>query len=330
MKPETTSVGAAAVPVAIVLAVLVSVRTLRSAPAISPNASGQQAVPGGVPTTPHFEAASIRPCVMGVGTGRGGSTPPIATPGRWNAPCTSVAALIRWAYLGNPEKPAHDPIVGSPDWIASERYEISAVADGNPTRAMMTGPMLQVLLEDRFSLRIHRETKDAALYALTVAPSGFKLPPFDTVSDCVNYGPNNWPPIPRKPPCGRGGAPIRGIPDDEGNVALYTFSTRKGTGVDRTYDALPVTMTHLSMYLSGLLDRPVIDKTGIAGRFDVHLEFSPDGTSLPPDPAAAAASPSTAPPIFTAVREQLGLMLDPARGPWEVFVIDRIERPSPN
>jgi uncharacterized protein (TIGR03435 family) len=99
-------------------------------------------------------------------------------------------------------------------------------------------------------------------------------------------------------------------------------------------DAEGSTLSEFSKLLNLVLDRPVMDKTGIAGRFDIHLEFSLDQVTpgllgLVPDAPAEAADP-TGLTIFTAIQERLGLKLEPAKGPVELLVIDHVEKPSTN
>jgi uncharacterized protein (TIGR03435 family) len=88
-----------------------------------------------------------------------------------------------------------------------------------------------------------------------------------------------------------------------------------------------MTIDEISAYLVQVLDRPVINKTGIGGIFHLHVEFAPDGTKFAP---AGPADPTGGPSIFTAFEEQLGLKLEPAKGPGEFLVIDSVERPSEN
>jgi uncharacterized protein (TIGR03435 family) len=88
-------------------------------------------------------------------------------------------------------------------------------------------------------------------------------------------------------------------------------------------------MTILSAVLSRLTNRMVIDKTGLSDRYDGSLEFTPEPMMLPPNlPPGAPASPPDAPSLFTALKEQLGLKLEPGRGPVDVVVVDRIEHPT--
>jgi uncharacterized protein (TIGR03435 family) len=124
-----------------------------------------------------FEVASIKPC-------KGDGGPEGSSPGRLNLGCRSVIDLIRSAYVFYVDGHFHlgyvdrVPIEGGPGWINSERYDINAKAEGTPGEGMMQGPMLQALLERRFKLKVHRETKEGAAYAITVAKSGAKLQPF--------------------------------------------------------------------------------------------------------------------------------------------------------
>jgi uncharacterized protein (TIGR03435 family) len=203
------------------------------------------------------------------------------------------------------------PILGGPSWINTERYMINAKAEGTPSQPMMRGPMLQALLEDRFQLKIRREIREVPVYVLTVAKGGPKLKASKEGS-CPTPGP------PAGVSC-------------PGSVWI----ARKG--LNMTVDQQE-TLDGLARMLIQRLGRPVIDKTGIKGMFDFHLEFAPDettGGTLPGGgdragaPADTPADPS-GPSIFTAVQEQLGLKLDSARGPGEVLVIDRVERPSEN
>jgi bla regulator protein blaR1 len=275
------------------------------------NAPRVQAQPATVTTASKFEVASIRPCKPGVSTGQDSS------PGRLSYGCTPLVdvnniGLIQLAYVrfaGGHSNPFRVlTIEGGPKWIHSEFFQIDAKAEGHPSVAMMQGPMLQALLEDRFKLKIHRETRQGPVYELTPAKSVSKLKPFQEGS-CVPSAP----PFPPLPP---GQAYCHEVVSP-GSV------NAEGRG-----------LTDLSGLLSLILDRPVLDKTGITGKFDIHLRFSPNELAArpqepPPDTPDAAADPN-GPTVFTAIQEQLGLRLVPAKGPIDVLVIDRVERPSEN
>jgi uncharacterized protein (TIGR03435 family) len=272
-----------------------------------------------------FDVASIRRCApdeQNRGTRGGGPSP-----GRIAWGCFTVLDLVAIAYLGGPlgELTEHRrPIVNGMDWIRSERYTISALAEGNPPRDVMTGPMLRTLLEERFKLAIHRETREVPIYRLLTAANGARLHAFVEGAACAPWGSPEyewgriWPAPPRKPPCD----------PDGGFKGLVRTGRRGGNG---TYDRIPGTLDNLAVTLGDLLRRPVVNATTITGKFDLHLEFSPDGTSLAPDPATAQLiDPPTAPSIFTALQEQLGLRLEAARGPWDFLVIGSVERPTEN
>jgi uncharacterized protein (TIGR03435 family) len=206
--------------------------------------------------------------------------------------------------------------MGGPDWIRSALYEIDARADGNPNEEMMQGPMLQALLEDRFQLKIRRERKEVPVYSLTVSQGGSKLTPFQEGS-CI--------PIPSTVP-----TPVLAA----GQEYCKGF-WKVMVGTQPVVAAQGSTLTQFSQLLTLVLDRPVIDKTGISAKFDIHLEFAPDASTpkfLPGGelgiPAGAVANPAGV-SIFTAI-QQLGLKLEPAQGPREFLVIDHVERPTGN
>jgi uncharacterized protein (TIGR03435 family) len=286
---------------------------------------------------PVFEVASVKPCApgdsgggRGKGGGRSGGDGSGAgpSPDRLTMACQPLINLMRQAYItfanGNPRNaPRYVVIEGGPAWIKSDRYQVTAKAEGTPGQEMMRGPMLQALLEERFQLKIHRETREVPVYALTVAKGGPKLHEFDETT----CRPLPMPP-PKTPIPGPGEQPycdMNWIDRKGSNTVVYT------TG--KTLDSF-------ASLLGNVLDRPVFDKTGIAGKFIFHLEFLPDesspgsifaGRGGEPVPAPAAASdPNGGPSIFTAIQEQMGLKLEPAKGPREFIVIDRAEKPAEN
>jgi uncharacterized protein (TIGR03435 family) len=184
------------------------------------------------------------------------------------------------------------PIEGGPAWINSIRYDIDTKAGGAPGLEMMSGPMMQALLEDRFQLKIRRDIRAVPVYELTVAKGGPKLQAAQA-GRCVTADPG--PPEPGKPwvpPCGA-------IQERSPNDGIYTYGQ---------------TMAGLCRQFSGSLGRDVIDKTGIAGSFDIHLELSFDDLSprdddapiAPTDPAAPGFSADPFGAISAAV-QKLGL-----------------------
>jgi len=261
---------------------------------------------------PKFEAASIRPCDPAARTGARRSENANPTPGSLAISCVTVKDLVEMAYHFGVDRSEYShtvlqvPIEGGPGWVYSERFTINARAAGDPGPSVTRGRMLQALLEERFNLKVRRVSKEVPVYALTIAKGGPKLEPFQEGS-CIELKPG--PPDPdRKPFCGVG-------------------RSKRNSSV-RTYEFFKMTVAELAQNMgvnSGprLLDRPVIDKTGLTGLFNFTLTYEPE-SSAPPD------EPSTGPSIFTAVQEQLGLKLEPAKGPADFLVIDSVTRPSEN
>jgi uncharacterized protein (TIGR03435 family) len=205
-----------------------------------------------------------------------------------------------------------------PSWADSEHYDIQAKADGNPSVRQMEGPMLQAILEDRFKLAIHRETRQLPVYELAVGKAGAKLQPTKEGS-CTPYLVDSAPP-----------APAPGQPQ----LSFCGFHAGLDDGLNRTLEGQAITMALLASTLSrsytARLGRNVIDATGLTGAYDVHLKWAIDSLAAPAGPDATPASDGAGPSIFTALQEQLGLKLESAKGPVEVLVIDHIERPSAN
>ncbi len=240
-----------------------------------------------------------------------------SSPGRLRTGCSRLTALINDAYVrfatGGPEAEA-TPMLGGPAWLRSALYDINATAEGAPGVGMMLGPMLQVLLEERFRLKVHWETREGSVYFLTVGRGGSKLRP-SAEDSCAPY---TFPAPPLKAGQKLCGSNIRLTPGARG-------SARPRTAVE----SLGATLDDFCKLVTNIVDRQVINKTGVVGRFDIRFDFSGDGPEVDPAPAnAQRSSDSAAPSIFTAIQEQLGLRLDSGRGPTEVLVIDQIERPG--
>jgi uncharacterized protein (TIGR03435 family) len=264
--------------------------------------------------TPKFDVVSIKQCKPGAG--RSGDS----SPGRLSTGCAILAGfdntgLIQQAYNryadGQFTSGTIIPIEGGPEWIHSETFEINAKSDGHPSIQMMLGPMMQSIFEDRFKLRIHRETRQRPVYELALGKGSPKLKPLrDGTCTPVLTGH----PLPTLAP---GEHYCRNL------VGPGSVNFEGGT------------LSMLAGLLGLILDRPVIDKTGITNYIEIHLRFSPDDSSAPrpvtadPGSPAAVSSPDV-PGIFQAFQEQLGLRITPARGPVDVLVVDHIERPSEN
>ncbi|HXJ38297.1 MAG TPA: TIGR03435 family protein [Bryobacteraceae bacterium] len=205
-------------------------------------------------------------------------------------------------------------IEGGPGWIASDRYDIEATAEGNPSQALMRGPMLQALLENRFKLRFHNEIRLGSVYVLTVAKRGVRMPSMAEGS-CTHVDLKH-PPSPSA--LGLASANFCGTETRKKNGQILTASVH-GISLAALADGL----------LAELSGRTVIDKTGLDGLFDFHLEFSLDQTA-PNNSDAPAPADAVGPSIFTALQEQVGLKLESTKGPVKVFVVDHIEQPSAN
>ena len=263
-----------------------------------------------------FDVVSIRSCQTQAGmmTGAGSAV----TPGTLNTGCIQLVdenhlGLIQRAYVrfanGRPNSFGVLPIRGGPPWIRSEMFLIQAKADGAPTPAMMQGPMFQALLEDRFRLKVHRQTEEAPVYALTLAGGTSKLKPFRD-GECL-------------PPPASFPAPPLAAGERYCRVLVRT----RPSGVE----AEGSTMADFAKLLDLFLDRPVLDRTGLSGRFQMRLDFAIDETTsriLPPGTPIPAEDHR--PAIFAALQEQLGLKLVRVRGPREFLMIDHVERPSEN
>jgi uncharacterized protein (TIGR03435 family) len=255
---------------------------------------------------PEFEVASIKPNTSGNNMVM--IRPPAG--GRFTATNARLKMLIGLAYnVQNFE------ISGGPAWINSDGYDIEAKAADSAIGIEQLRPLLQTLLADRFQLKIHRETKEVPIYAVMAVKNGPKLPEANE-KGCVTFGPNSPPPPPPTP-----GQPFAAPPTPCGGFMQGPNRLEGGK----------VSMKEFVGALSRILGRPVIDKTGFTGTFDVHLEYTPEGTAfggggLGPPGGFDTSGPS----IFTAVQDQLGLKLESQKGPAELLVIDHAEKASEN
>jgi uncharacterized protein (TIGR03435 family) len=256
-----------------------------------------------------FEVASIKPNTSG--QGRALIRP--APGGRLTVENFSLRMLLTFAY-----KVRDFQISGGPAWMNSDRYDIVAKADSNVVPEEMMTVLLQALLEDRFQLKVHRETKELPIYALVAAKSGFK---FDEPKEgpCVKIDPAA-PPKPR--------APGEKLPNYCGTFMIGP----------RTIDATQISTEQLATGLSNIMGRKVFDKTGYTGMLDVHLEWRPDestaalGALMGPAPGEQAnpGADSAGASIFTVLQERLGLKLESQKGPVEILVVDHAEKATEN
>lgn len=249
--------------------------------------------------TSAFEVASVKPSA-----GAADRALVQAVPGRLLMENFAPRTLIVLAY-----GVADYQVNGGPSWIGSDRYDVQAKAEnGDATIQQMEGPMLQALLVERFKLAFHRETQQLPVYELTRVRGSARLQPTKEGS-CTVYSLDAPPPS---------AAAARGA-----TFCGYPHLTQ--SGVTRALDGKGVSMATLAGDIARTVRRSVIDKTGLTGTYDLHLEWIDAPLNDIPNPET-----SDRPSIFTAVTEQLGLKLESAKGPVEVIVIDRMERPSRN
>jgi len=274
---------------------------------------------------PQFDVASVKlnnECV----NNRNQDPPP--RPGRLQISCIAVQNLIQVAYGGikNGRAPSLQQlkITGAPGWLQSDFYSIAAKTDEPTPVEVMVGPMLQSLLEERFKLKLHRESREEPVYSMTVGKNGLKIQPLAEGS-CTPIDLDHLP----EPP-----GPGQPMPKFCGMQNM-----RVDKGIFKT-ELRGVTMKDLAQRLSNQLDRPVVDKTGVNGMFDITLEFAPDSTmrgfggrgpgdasrgepgSIPADPVG--------PTLFTALQEQIGLKMAGDKAPVDYLVIDHIEKATEN
>ena len=181
-------------------------------------------------------------------------------------------------------------VLGGPAWMDSEGYDVQAKGNPSATDAQLR-LMVQALLAERFQLVIHREMRELPVYAMIVGKNGPKIHESDANSR----------------------------PDVKTTASRIT--------------AQKVRLSILAQLLSPMLDRPVLDRTGLDGRYDFDLQWSADGelaTAKDAGARAPGALDAAGASIFTAIQEQLGLRLETQKGPAEVLVVDRVERPSEN
>jgi uncharacterized protein (TIGR03435 family) len=253
---------------------------------------------------PEFEVASIKPSAPDAR----GTFIRTSAGGRVNVTNFTLKELIVFAYRVQPFQ-----ISGGPAWLATVHWDVSAKPENSPKQGEVP-LMLQSLLAERFQLTLHRETKELPIYALVLAKKDGKLGPNlveskeggCTVPDRNNPPP---PPAPGKPP------------------TVFCGQQMMGRG---TLRASSIPMENLIPMLARLLGRTIIDKTGLAGKYDINVEWTPDEGQFGPAPPDAPKSDVTGPSIFTALQEQLGLKLESQKGPVEILVVDRAEKPSEN
>ena len=197
-------------------------------------------------------------------------------------------------------------LIGSPDWINTARFNIEARADEETIGKMRRAPatarsemmlqMIESLLEERFQLKVHRETRELPVFILTIGRDGPKLQ-----------------------------ETVEGRPGPSGLSAGSSRTNQIAAGA--VMSGSGITMEGLASMLASAAGRPVIDKTSLMGRYDFALKFAATAPTTGPNNTATE---PLGPSIFTAVQEQLGLRLESAKGPVEVLVIDSVQPPTEN
>jgi bla regulator protein blaR1 len=212
--------------------------------------------------------------------------------------------------------------------VGNDLFEIEAQAPGNPTKDQMR-LMMQSLLADRFKLKVHFESREAPVFALTLVKpgkTGPKLRPHSEGPPC----PDSYKP------------PEPGVPLDVGEVfppecETASMTTRNGVrlfGSRNTTMPLIAEAIYSTGVVAGELDKPVVDQTGLKGKFDITVEYVPGENDLlsrtVPSNRDAPPPDSQGTPFLSAVREQLGLRLTPSKGTIKALIIDHVEKPSEN
>jgi len=272
-----------------------------------------------------FEVASVKPAApqgngrMMIGM-RGG--PGTNDPGRYTTTNTSLKMLLGNAY------DLKDFQISGPSWMDGERFDITAKVPPGTTKEQFR-VMLQNLLVERFRMSVHRETKEMPAYTLGIGKNGPKLKEFVPDPNAANdpAGPGRGgPPGPLQRD--KDGFPIlaAGRP---GLIMLLAQERFRLVGIGQA-------ISNLTDFLSRQLERPVVDKTGLMGKYDFRMEFMPEqgmfrGPGPPPLPPGggaegpAPASDAPAPTIFAALQE-LGLKLEPGKVPVDLLVVDKAEK----
>jgi uncharacterized protein (TIGR03435 family) len=253
------------------------------------------------PATPTFEVISVKTNSLRSGI-RGHSFPG----DRFVATNVPLRDLIVVAY-GEAGQPLPDSqLSGGPSWIDSDRFDISAKVWADSVNSVAQKQlMLRTLLAERFRLVIHVETRNSPVYALVVAKRDGALGPQLRRAEIECE------------------ALLAAQPGRRERCILYALPSGQLMLRGQTMSALANAFT-------SLLGRVVLDRTGLMGGFDADAEFDPEGLPGMARPPRADRPANTAPSLFVAVEEQLGLKLESTGGPVEVLVIDQVERPTEN
>lgn len=291
-----------------------------------------------------FEVASIKPWAPPSGGGRGGMMmgmrggPGSPDPGQIHYSGLPLKFLLANAYDVRPYQ------VNGPAWLDMERFDIVAKVPPGATKEQVR-VMLQNLLADRFGVKLHHDSKESSVYEMVVDKNGPKFKPTTMPDEAGAPKPDGPPPAPGPPKLDKNGFPQL---DRAGLIMMMNMGPN---GPRSRMVAKGQTLEQLAQMLGNQLNRPVVDKSGLTGKYDFTLEFAfepgngPMGLPMPPGPppggGGAVAGPGgpgpvtapvdsqggdSGPTIFTAVQEQLGLKLEARKAPLDMLVIDHIEK----
>lgn len=251
-------------------------------------------------TKPSFDVASIKPNISGRD---GGSAQ--ATPNGFSATNLTLSSLLNYAFRPPAGPFFNQQIIGGPDWMRTDHFDIQAKAGGKPSSLSreQIQLMMQSLLEDRFRLKTHREVRDLPVYDLVVGNGGVRMQRSEDQTPRASGGSISF----------HSGDEEDPSPLQRGDMRLTKGST------DTVLSASAVPVSKIVTLLQGSSDRIILDKTDLKGLFDIHIRFL----------EASSVSDSTAPSIFTAIQD-LGLKLQSSKAPFDVIVVDSVRRPTEN
>jgi len=251
---------------------------------------------------PVYEVVSVKPNKSGSDMRR-----IMFSPDRFSATGATLKGLLLVAY----DLKMEEQVSGLTGPLAEARFDIEGKMDEETMAALKKLPleeamktrriMLRAALEDRFQLKAHSESKDLPIFELVVAKGGFKLKEAD---------PNNTYP--------------NGVKGPDGVPHAGMMMIRNGS-----MTAQGVTISSLTPMLGQQVNRIVVDKTGLTGKYDISLQWTRDDDPGG-DPKDTGKTDNAPPSIFVALQEQLGLKLDAAKAPVEMIVVDHVEAPSDN
>jgi len=273
---------------------------------------------------PSFEVASVKtnrteaPATTLFPLGPGDAY--AANGGRFRATNLPAISYLRFAYRLGP-----NDLLDLPRWVYNERFDIEGRANGEQTKDQMRS-MMRALLKDRFKLVVHTEQRTQAIYDLELANPGRTGPQFRAhqADDCVSPTEPQFTTLPPSQPARRAPSIFQLPTLPCGSIGFITIGSvdrvrivGNGEPMDRLVAALKSTLTGI--------ERDIRDRTGLSGTFDLSLEWSvvPDTVQAP-----ITAQDDMPPRFLEALKTQLGLTLRSTRGPVDVLVVDRVDRPT--